>query len=151
LFDIAFGGGPVVKPLPSLCFDEHSGEEVGAAHAWALMGQGDRVGGGTICRMQPAVNSANRTRKRPLSVLEGGAHSNFSALRFPGTVIANADVRTEVTESARAAFMYEFKRTLAARRPHAFTQQDLRPPARPPDFYPRSNTTRSAAQRAGLL
>ncbi|HVG28237.1 MAG TPA: pitrilysin family protein [Pyrinomonadaceae bacterium] len=39
-----------------------------------------------------------------------GAYSHFSGSKFPGTVWANADVRTEVTEGALAAFMYELKR-----------------------------------------
>ncbi|HEX8719273.1 MAG TPA: pitrilysin family protein [Pyrinomonadaceae bacterium] len=44
-----------------------------------------------------------------------GAYSSFSALKFPGTLAANADVRTEVTEGALAAFMYELKRIGAER------------------------------------
>jgi predicted Zn-dependent peptidase len=39
-----------------------------------------------------------------------GAYSNFGGSKFPGTVSASSEVRTDVTEGALKEFMYEIKR-----------------------------------------
>jgi predicted Zn-dependent peptidase len=39
-----------------------------------------------------------------------GAYSNFTASKYPGIVVASAQVRTEVTEGALKEFMYEINR-----------------------------------------
>jgi predicted Zn-dependent peptidase len=39
-----------------------------------------------------------------------GAYSGVSLGRYPGVVVANAEVRTEVTDGAMKEFMYELKR-----------------------------------------
>jgi predicted Zn-dependent peptidase len=39
-----------------------------------------------------------------------GAYSNVTALKYPGVLIASAQVRTEVTEGALKEFMYEINR-----------------------------------------
>lgn len=39
-----------------------------------------------------------------------GAYSNFGGSKFPGTVLASSEVRTDVTEGALKEFMYEIKR-----------------------------------------